>query len=252
MGGFTEVVNSSLEWALRPYEANPRANEGIEGTRQRLSTRVPELRARLQGLLTRIQFTGRRVNDSTESTKPARRMRTRLPHGSYPEIEIQATKINWRGFADLLTLTDSLCEIREFKTGKPIPEHETQIRTYAVLWARDTELNPHGRLANRLVLSYDTHDQDVPVPTESEIPKLENELRQQASEALAFLQVDPPEARPSEANCTYCFVRHLCGEYWNWTKVSGSNEEKHIKDGFGDVQVEISGQLGARSWGCGS
>ena len=248
LGGFTEVVRSSLEWVLRPYGTNPRVNAVLEAARQRLTERVPDLRSRLQSLLTRIQLSDRRVSDFSKSAQHGERSRARLPHGSYPEIEIQAVGLDWRGFVDLLTLTDRLCEIREFKTGTPTSDHEFQIRTYAVLWARDGELNPDRRLANRLVLSYALSDLDVSAPTEAEIFQLENELQQQTSEALASLQTDPPEARPSEENCSFCFVRHLCGEFWTWAKNRDSVDSQQMNGGYGDVQIRVSGQQGLTTW----
>ncbi|MDE0100581.1 MAG: PD-(D/E)XK nuclease family protein [Truepera sp.] len=248
LGGYTEVVLGSLELALQPYEGNPRADPVLEGIHHRLSAQVPELRSRVQRLLARIRPAERRAGKwETTVSHPGVESRSQLLHGSYAEVEIRAIEMGWRGFADLLTLSSSRCEIRDFKTGVPKQEHESQVRTYALLWARDSDLNPEGRLADKLVLSYNKGDIEVPAPDEREIHRLEGELQRRTAEALANLQTDPPEARPSRQNCKYCPVRHLCEEYWySHARQKASNES--AKNGLGDVQIGLTGQHGPSSW----
>lgn len=147
----------------------------------------------------------------------------------------------------MLTLSNGACEIRDFKTGRPKPEHKTQIRMYAVLWARDTELNPKGRLADRLVLSYNNGDAEVSAPNGDQITAMEGEMMTRTQAALSSISIDPPEARPSEENCKFCFVRHLCEDYWHWQENSHSEQEVN---GFADVQVALTSQQGNRSWNC--
>ena len=248
LGGYTAVILAGLQLALQPYERNPRAGPIIEGIRRRLSARVPELRLRVQRLLTRIPLTERRISESqTAVNHPAMKSRSKLVQGSYAEVEIRAIEMGWRGFADLLTLSNTQCEIRDFKTGTPKQEHESQVRTYALLWARDSDLNPLGKLADKLVLSYDGGDTQVPAPDEDEINSLEGELRRRTTEALASLQADPPEARPNPQNCKFCHVRHLCEEYWH---LHARQQESHEspKSRFCDVQIGLTGQHGPRSW----
>ena len=248
IGGYTAVVLASLELALQPYKRNPRAGPIIEGMRRRLSARVPELRLRIQRLLTRISLTERQVGElQTAVNHPCIESRSMLLQGAYAEVEIRAAEMGWRGSADLLTLSSTGCEIRDFKTGTPKQEHELQVRTYALLWARDSDLNPSGKLADKLVLSYDDGDTQVPAPDEGEINNLEGELRRRTAEALASLQADPPEARPNPQNCEFCHVRHLCEEYWHLhARQQGSYES--AKSRFCDVQVRLTGQHGPSSW----
>ncbi len=248
IGGYTAVVLASLELALQPYKRNPRAGPIIEGMRRRLSARVPELRLRIQRLLTRISLTERQVGElQTAVNHPCVESRSMLLQGAYAEVEIRAAEMGWRGSADLLTLSSTECEIRDFKTGTPKQEHELQVRTYALLWARDSDLNPSGKLADKLVLSYDDGDTQVPAPDEGEINNLEGELRRRTAEALASLQADPPEARPNPQNCEFCHVRHLCEEYWHLhARQQGSYES--AKSRFCDVQVRLTGQHGPSSW----
>ena len=248
LGGYTAVVLAGLQLALQPYERNPRTGPIIERIHRRLSARVPELRLRVQRLLTRIPLTERRVGESqTAVNYPGVKSRSKLLQGTYAEVEIRAIEMGWRGFADLLTLSNTQCEIRDFKTGTPKQEHESQVRTYALLWARDSDLNPSGRLADKLILSYDEGDTQVAAPDEDEISNLEDELRRRTAEALASLQADPPEARPSPQNCEFCHVRHLCEEYWHLhARQQGSNES--AKSRFCDVQIDLTGQHGPSSW----
>ncbi len=248
LGGYTMIVLSSLERALQLYEGNPRATPVLDGMRRRLSARVPELRLRIQRLLTRISLTERQVGElQTAVNHPGVESRSMLLQGAYAEVEIRADEMGWRGSADLLTLSSTGCEIRDFKTGTPKQEHELQVRTYALLWARDSDLNPSGKLADKLVLSYDDGDTQVPAPDEGEINNLEGELRRRTAEALASLQADPPEARPNPQNCEFCHVRHLCEEYWHLhARQQGSYES--AKSRFCDVQVRLTGQHGPSSW----
>jgi hypothetical protein len=118
---------------------------------------------------------------------------------------------------------------------------------YALLWARDRELNPDGRLADRLVLSYDEGDVEVPALGEEELHHLEDELRRRTTQALADLQVDPPQARPGPEICVYCPVRQLCEEYWPWHARHGLGSES-ARTGFGDVQIKVAAQHGPSSW----
>jgi hypothetical protein len=149
----------------------------------------------------------------------------------------------------MLTLSTTQCEIRDFKTGAPKEDYKVQLWTYALLWARDGDLNPSGQLADRLVLSYDEGDAEVPAPSAGELRFLEDQLRKRTAKALIDLQVDPPEARPGPKSCTYCAVRQLCDEYWRWYAQSGGNNEL-AKSQVLDGQVKVSAQHGPSSWDC--
>jgi len=179
--------------------------------------------------------------------RPREGSRQQLRHGSHAEVEIRSSQLGWRGIADLLTISTTTCEIRDFKTGIAREEHECQLRTYALLWARDRELNPHGRLSDRLVLSYQEGDVEVPAPNETLLRSLEDELRKRSALALADLEAAPPDARPSTESCAYCPVRHLCEEYWCWRTPQDSSS-KLYNDRFADVQLRLSGQHGPSSW----
>jgi len=249
LGGFTTVIQNSLEKALSQYSGNPRAAPALVGIHSQLSARVPEIRLRVQSLLSRVNpesFTEKtRSEDSTLHREVESRYE--LHCGSHTEVELQASELRWRGIADLITLTPTRCEIRDFKTRTPKKEHNFQLRTYALLWYLDRDLNPSGRLASKLVLSYVDKDVDVPAPSSSALHSIEDEIKNRTTAALSDLQSTPPEARLNTEKCKYCFVRHLCEDYWQWNALS-DEENNPSKGYFADIQVELSGQHGPSSW----
>ena len=150
-------------------------------------------------------------------------------------MQLEVEELRWRGVVDLLTLSETTCEIRDFKTGEPKEEHELQLHVYALLWWLDRARNPTGRLADRLVVSYDSGDVRMTVPGARALQALREKLGARRAAAIAALEDDPPEARPSAANCGFCSVRHLCDAYWE-DSVPCKGQEK-----FGDLQVELKG-----------
>lgn len=247
LGGYTVIIAECIDCALRPYEGNPRATPILDGARQQLTPRAPKFRTHIQRLLSRIRLVSR---DGVALDAPAHGIEGsmhQLPHGSHAEVELQVPELGWHGVADLLTLTSSFCEIRDFKTGVSKPQHEFQLRLYALLWARDRNLNPSGRLADRLVLSYDESDVEVPVPREDELRFLEDEIRRRTAVVLSDLRLDPPDARPSQESCPYCSVRQLCEEYWKW-HVRQEKGGEFPEGQFADLQVKISARHGPTSW----
>jgi PD-(D/E)XK nuclease superfamily len=247
LGGYTTIVMDSLERVLLPYKENPRAAPTLDGIRHRLTNSVPELRTRVQKLLSRIRPEPRAVRPGEPVIHREGKLRHPLQHGSYAEVLLQASGLGWRGIADMLTLSTNKCEIRDFKTGASKEEHKSQLWTYALLWARDVDLNPSGRLADKLVLSYDESDVGVPAPEASTLRSLEDGLKLRTAVALADLQSDIPQARTTSENCLYCTVRHLCEEYWHWHIRQCPNAES-AKGRYVDVQIKLSSQHGPSSW----
>lgn len=169
--------------------------------------------------------------------------RTPLENGTYPEVELRAKGIGWKGKADLLVLGDNVCEITDFKTGATDEAHKFQVRVYAVLWRLDDELNPSGRIVDRLWLVYASHDTEVAPPSAQEIDDLGRELlgRRRASEVA--LNARPPAAKPDAETCRYCGVRQLCDAYWAGTAQTVSEDGR-----FGDIELQITGRHGSMSW----
>jgi hypothetical protein len=135
--------------------------------------------------------------------------------GTHFEVELRDEQLGWKGIADLLCISEDDCAITDFKTGERSERHELQLRIYALLWAKDCELNPSRRPATRLVLSYAHGEHDVMCPDDVQKEKaLAVDLRTRTAAVRRALQSVEPKANVSEENCRTCEVRHLCNEYW--------------------------------------
>ena len=137
---------------------------------------------------------------------------------------------------------------RRLTTGTPRPDHDFQVRVYAVLWARDETLNPCARHADRLVVSYRDHDVVVPPPGESEINALEVEMSERAEAAHAALAGDAPEARPGHDVCRHCHVRQLCTDYWRGSAPCARPLSANASALLVDLEVSIREQERPLAW----
>ncbi|WP_437984765.1 PD-(D/E)XK nuclease family protein [Sorangium sp. So ce117] len=245
LGGYTNIVQECVERILRRFADNPRALPLLEHARRTLRGQVPTLRTRVQAMLARLHLpsgasTAPSASDSTGQQPPRR---TPLTNGTYPEVELRAKSIGWKGKADLLVLSNEACEITDFKTGSADEAHKFQVQVYAVLWRLDDELNPTARVIDRLVLAYDSRDVEVVPPSAEEIDALAKDLLARRQAAEAALAARPPAARPSADACRYCSVRHLCDAYWTGAAQAVSDDGR-----FGDVELRIVRQHGPTSW----
>lgn len=239
LGGFSKVLEVATGRVLAELEDNPRARSLIESARRALRSQLPTLRASTQALFGRLQLRSR-PGTKWRSSGTERRP---LAGGSYAELEVRDPRIGWKGKIDLFLLTTSECEIVDFKTGMRDHDHPDQVRTYAVLWERDRELNPTGRAATRMTLSYVDGEVDVPIPSESETAALVERLNVRQKLLVAAIANAPGSARPNGETCRYCHVRQLCTDYWN-------TSELDIDAGttFCDLDVRVTSQHGPRSW----
>jgi hypothetical protein len=245
LGGYTRVVEDCVDRILRRFGDNPRALPVIEHAQRTLRGQVPTLRGRVQSMLARLHLPkGAFPAPAVSASKTARPLtRSPLANGTYPEVEVRARSIGWKGKLDLLVLGDDACEITDFKTGTTDEAHKFQVRVYAVLWRLDDELNPSGRVVDRLVLAYETQDMDVSPPSAEEIGVLTQDLLGRRRAAEAALAARPPTARPSAESCRHCSVRHLCDEYWAGEMQAGSDDGR-----FGDAELKIVKRHGPTSW----
>lgn len=247
MGGYTSIITAIVSKAVADYESNPRARAALESIQRKLTSRVPELRSRVQRQISRIDLTARRTALEYPPNKPAAETRFPLSEGAYPEVNVRVPELQWHGVIDLLTISATCCEIRDFKTGSIKEQDRLQLRIYALLWARDRDLNPTGRLAGTLVISYDDREVTALGPDHESLSLLEAEVRQRTTAALAATAAHPPAAKPSVDNCAHCYVRHLCDEYWQWLQCREPTSTRPTTP-FADIQVKITGRHGPSSW----
>lgn len=243
LGGYTRVVEICVGRILKRYSNNPRAILLLEHAQRSLTGQVPALRARVQSMLSHLHLSATQPAPVASTTPRALPSRGPLRKGIYSEVELRATSIGWKGKADLIVLDDGACEITDFKTGAIDEAHAFQVRVYATLWRFDDELNPSGRLVERLVLVYESQEIDIPAPSAAEIDELGRELVIQRQASETELAAIPPAARPAAETCQYCGVRQLCDAYW-----SGTTQVVSTDGRFGDVELKITGRHGPTSW----
>jgi len=240
LGGFGHIINDCSARVLSDYTDNPRAQPHLQSLQQKIQSLRPDIRERVQMIVARTTLTSR-----PDSGSPgARGGRHKLAPGAHPEVELIAKDISWIGIADLIQISDDLCEIQEIKTGEPDEDHRFQLQVYSALWAHDRERNPAGRLATKLTLCYQTGNVDVPILSKPELDALVEALKSRRLNALSALNQYPPAAKPSKDACKHCSVRQLCEPYWE----SGRSPEESPDGAFCDLEVVITGEHGAASW----
>jgi hypothetical protein len=240
LGGYSELIDRLIEARLKRLNANPRMARRVPSLRSKLRSRAPEIRRRVQTMVARAALV-----PSSPSTSESMPNGTRAPlgNGSHPEVTLEARDLRLAGRADLITIADGGCAIVDYKTGAPDEHHAAQLRMYALLWARDSELNPQGLPVVALTLSYATHDEKVDPVAPSELDALAEDLTARITASEGELRLRPPPARPAEPICRFCSVRHLCEDFW----ISIAGTEASAGD-FVDMQGTIVNQNGARSW----
>jgi CRISPR/Cas system-associated exonuclease Cas4 (RecB family) len=246
LGGYTQLVHACIKRMLERFAENPRARPLLEHVERKLRGQVPALRMRVQSMLARLRLPPS-GHARAANLRGSLKARAALAAGAYAEVELRAARIGWKGKADLLVISDGACEITDFKTGMASENHKFQLQVYAVLWSLDEELNPTGRLVDRLVVSYNGGDIEVAPPTVAQIAEFEKVLGEYRAAAEVLLSARPPEARPSEENCRHCGVRQLCDKYWMAT-LSKRPVAKATDPIFTDVELRIGHQHGQTSW----
>lgn len=215
LGGYSKIIEETIKNLCDGLQDNPRFVSKFNYIFTKLRSSVPMLREQLQILTSKLRLQGglsaRTVSRSQSNRGGAR---SALSNGIHSEVELRINQLRWRGFVDSLVLSDTSCEIVDYKTGTPKSEHEEQVRLYSLLWARDEQLNPTGRTVDRLTLAYSTNDVAVEPLTGSQLNVLEQEIILRTKVALNLAQQTPPPAMPNMHNCEYCPVRQLCDEYW--------------------------------------
>jgi CRISPR/Cas system-associated exonuclease Cas4 (RecB family) len=243
LGGYSKLIERVIDERLERLVDNPRIAGRIDSLRTALRTRVPDIRRRVQAFVTRTTVKAVSVFEASNEDAPRRRP---LGLGSHTEVELRAPELGFTGRADLLTIADGSCSITDYKTGIPNEHHPEQLRTYALLWSRDVDLNPNKVPVGQLVISYTTQDEVVRPPTESELDEIATQLAARVVAAESQLRLRPPPARPSPSMCRLCSVRHLCDDYWAAVANAPPLQSQPLE--FEDFEVVVGNQNGPRSW----
>ena len=157
LGGYTKLAQQGIDERLQRLTGNPRVGpDRIELLRTALRVKVPEIRQHVQTLIARSHFAA-----DTQPGEASAGGRGPLSAGLYPEVEVRAPELRLIGRADILAITETGCEITDYKTGSSDPHHVDQVRLYALIWSQDKELNPQSQLATRLILAYSAQDVEV-------------------------------------------------------------------------------------------
>jgi hypothetical protein len=249
LGGYSVVLEQAIEGQLGLHRKNPRARHVLEYFSRTLKAKIAEMRTQVQTLLLRVSIVPTRSASNSSSHQdslvPKRRM---LTPGTYTEITVVASTIGWKARLDLLSLTTEQCVITEYKTGAANDSHSFQVKVYALLWYRDSVLNPSGRLANRLVLSYGSGDVSVVAPDVNELAILEKTIIERTATAKVAVAQSPPTPSPSCDRCLYCYVRHLCVIYWSDSVQKQLALSVDHARSFGDIEIVIQRAHGTSSW----
>jgi hypothetical protein len=244
LGGYTKVVTDCVQRVIKRFADNPRSTRLIDSAERTLRGQTPDLRMRVQSILARLRLPPLPEVPERSGAASAK-VRRPLAIGAYPEVELRAPRIRWKGKADLLVITDESCEITDFKTGAPDEAHGFQVEIYALLWSLDDELNPTHRTASRLVLAYSTGDVEVRPLSKDQLRVFEKDLLERRESADSALAMRPPEARPTLESCRYCGVRHLCDVYW---AQDNRSDRPSSEPSFSDAQLRILRRHGPMSF----
>lgn len=244
-GGYSGVLESAINRQLVALEANPRMSPRLSYLRSELQSRIPDMRRRIQSILTRtkLKATQRARVDGHSAER-----RGALAEGSHPEVELRRAGLRFVGRADLITIDGGKCTITDYKTGAPNPRHADQLNAYALLWTEDREVNAHGIPIKELIVAYATHDEVLAPPTRPDLDEFTNDLVHRIADAETQLRLRPPQARPAIEMCGQCSVRHMCDDYWEGPAsqrlLAPSSEARN----FVDAEATILEQNGPRSW----
>ncbi len=239
LGGISRVLAECASVEIARLDDNPRVRHRSAALESELARRIPELRLVVQSALNRV-LAGAEASPATDRQGPS--LRRALGIGYHSEVELTPDGMAWVGYADAIRLTEDACEIIDYKTGEPSPSHDDQVRLYALLWARDSVVNPTSRLATRLVLVYPRTVREVDPPTLADLQTLERQMRDRAAAAEVELLHSPPKAKVTPDGCKFCDVKQLCQEYWT------SRSQSHLavlpEPWARSLQGVITGQRG--------
>ena len=247
LGGISEILKKSIEASIKQLSENPRVIDHIEYIRNCCYRDLPNLRVQTQSLLSRIGKIKQGKTKYRQHSSAIDKSPSQLSDGTYSEFIISLAMLRMVGVIDLLTITQDEIEIRDFKTGAEKDSHRSQMMIYALLWYNNYQNNPESRIANRIVISYNHGDLELPGPNVAELSQLEAELMDRIESATEAVSSLNPTANPSSENCCYCSVRHLCDDYWLFDS-KGETNQIHNHNFIADLQIRLEGQYGHKTW----
>jgi len=244
LGGLSAILKECIAETTRSnLQENPRIRN-VRRLEEHLQAQLPRLRERLQVLLGSVSAVTGTMQQDLRS-KSGGSSRYPLASGSHVEIDVRSEDLAWIGRIDLLQIDDKSIEIVDFKSGE-IQEHDLgQLQIYALLWARDHQLNPGKRLADNLRLISNDRNVSVAGPTSEQLDLLANELTTRSESARSSLNVMPPHAQLN-SECGNCDVRHLCESYWSSLKPNPQAQPNSTVRL--DAQVAVKSRIGENNW----
>ncbi|GAG23869.1 unnamed protein product, partial [marine sediment metagenome] len=211
LGGYSNIIQNCINIVLEKLSDNPRIVNIHNELELKINAQKAKLREQTQLLLNHVYLYPSFQKQSNNQTG---KQRYPLSLGTHREVRLVAESLKWIGIADLIILTNDLCEIIDYKTSDQSDSHKSQLITYALLWMIDKELNPSKRLANKLTIAYPNGTIDVPPPSNNELKKIEIDLINRSKSSTSTLKEIPPRANPHKDICQYCSVKQLCETYW--------------------------------------
>lgn len=245
LGGYSKLVESVITEELAALKGNPRAADLEPALVRQLTKEVPHIRERVQMAISRARLVPGGEDSETDSNGTGEAGITR---GSHTEVELRDDELRLVGRADLITVSETGCTITDYKTGEPSEGHSDQLRLYGLLWSRDRRVNPDWIPIERLVVSYPTHDEQVDVPSPSELADLATQITSTIAATEGQLALRPPPAHPDTEICQFCDVRHLCDDYWSTVRPTLGVVQAESAAGFVDCEGEIARRNGPLSW----
>ena len=248
LGGYSNIIRSCIASIMSSYEGNPRTRSTLDLIHSSLSVRTAGIREKVQVLLGRMSLDASGVlpGGHAAGAHPIGQ-RSALPYGIHPEIVMHVPSMHWKGRADLIVLTDTTCELVDFKTGEHDERHEFQMLVYALLWYNDAVLNPSSRPADRLTISYLNENVQVPVPKIEFLSDLQVDISERTKNLLDTISTSPPAPVPCLERCIFCDVRHLCDAYWR-IRAGVDSTEMPTKGNLADAEVTLTQQQSPFSW----
>lgn len=250
LGGWRAIVLNAIESELARLGGNPRIGaERVERIREELIPRAAEAADLVKVFLGRGTFPSvseirtSAVGDASALGGPA--PRRPVGSGMHAELEVIAEALRLAGRIDVMVVDEAEVGIIDFKTGAENDNHGDQVRLYALLWYLDAQVNPDHRLATNLHVVYPAGEQAIETPDRAELQTLEDATSARIHAADTITQEPPPTANPTEENCQYCSVRHLCQAYWSALPpaVTAVSTEQWF-----DFEGRVLRQNGSRSW----